>query len=349
LAVAELADRYIEFAKGYFIFPDGTPNTHVGHFKQALRVLVAIYADIPVARFGPLALEVVRNEMISKGWSRTYVNNQIQKLKRVFRWGVAQQIVPPDVYAALDAVEGLRRGKSKANESGPVLPVHDAVVDATLPHLSSSVIRSMVELQRLTGARPGEICSMRVGEIDRTSDVWIYRLTQHKTMHRGQQRTIFFGPRAQAILGPALSMKLDAAFVFSPRDAIAEIRERRTAARVTRVRYGNTVGTNRVRKPKKEPGDCYDVSTYRRAIKSACDRAFPVPAEIVNDPAEVRAWRKHHRWHPHQLRHAAATNVRKEFGLEAAQVVLGHASLAASQIYAEKNVEIARKIAAKIG
>ena len=31
-----------------------------------------------------------------------------------------------------------------------------------------------------------------------------------------------------------------------------------------------------------------------------------------------------HRWHVHQLRHRAATDLRKQFGIEVAQVMLGH-------------------------
>ena len=42
-----------------------------------------------------------------------------------------------------------------------------------------------------------------------------------------------------------------------------------------------------------------------------------------NKWAELMKWCEEHRWHPHQLRHAAGSRLRKEFGVEAAQVVLG--------------------------
>jgi hypothetical protein len=47
--------------------------------------------------------------------------------------------------------------------------------------------------------------------------------------------------------------------------------------------------------------------------------------------------------------HTAATNLRKEYGLEAAQVILGHKTLTVTQIYAEKNVEAAQRIMAEVG
>ena len=54
-------------------------------------------------------------------------------------------------------------------------------------------------------------------------------------------------------------------------------------------------------------------------------------------------WRRQHVWHPHQLRHNAATRLRKEFGLEAAQVILGHKTLAVTEVYAGRSVEGKRK------
>jgi hypothetical protein len=47
--------------------------------------------------------------------------------------------------------------------------------------------------------------------------------------------------------------------------------------------------------------------------------------------------------------HAAATAVRREFGLEGAQVALGHAAADVTQIYAERDAELARRVAMAIG
>jgi len=92
----------------------------------------------------------------------------------------------------------------------------------------------------------------------------------------------------------------------------------------------------------------YDVMAFYRACIRGCDAANP-PPEGMTDPRELDAWRKSHRWHPHQIRHTLATELRKEYGLEGAQVVLGHRSLLATQIYAEKNAETAKKIMSLVG
>ena len=66
-------------------------------------------------------------------------------------------MIPPSVHHGLKAVSGLRRGRADVRESEPVRPVPDAFVDAIRPHVSRQVW-AMVELQRLSGMRPGEVC-----------------------------------------------------------------------------------------------------------------------------------------------------------------------------------------------
>jgi integrase len=115
------------------------------------------------------------------------------------------------------------------------------------------------------------------------------------------------------------------------------------------------------------------VCSYRRAIERACDQAFPPPPHLsrlkVQSPhgtrrettkewkarlgpegwRELKTWRKAHRWHPHQLRHNAATQLRKEYGIEVARIILGHRSAAVTEIYAELDDEKARKVMRRIG
>jgi integrase len=280
--------------------------------------------------------------------------------------------VPASVHHALVTFSGLRAGRSEARESEPVRPVPDDVVEATVAHLSPTVA-AMVRLQRLTGARPGEICSMKVGEIDHSMPIWTYTPHRHKTTHHGYNRIIHLGPRAQAVLRPFLNKLDPAAHVFSPRDAEADRRSAAHRRRQTPLNAGNRPGTNRKRRPKRSPGDNYDVAAYRRAIARAASIAFPPPPHLARLKAqegkgarwettaerkerlgperwaELRRWRQQHSWHPHRLRHTAGTEIRRQFGIQAAQQILGHATLSATQIYAEANSDAAKKIAAAIG
>jgi integrase len=54
-------------------------------------------------------------------------------------------------------------------------------------------------------------------------------------------------------------------------------------------------------------------------------------------------------WTPNQLRHAGGTEVRKKFGLDFAQAVLGHANAKTTEIYAKVSFEKAAAVAKEIG
>ena len=64
---------------------------------------------------------------------------------------------------------------------------------------------------------------------------------------------------------------------------------------------------------------------------------------------ELAAWRKEHRWHPHQLRHAAATLIRKEYGVELSRIILGHSDMGVTLLYAEADRQQAMEVMSKIG
>ena len=79
-------------------------------------------------------------------------------------------------------------------------------------------------------------------------------------------------------------------------------------------------------------GDSYTTSAYRRSIARACRRAGIGP------------------WHPHQLRHTSATEIRRRCGLVAAQLVLGHASAKITDaVYAARDDEEIERVVRKIG
>jgi integrase len=73
----------------------------------------------------------------------------------------------------------------------------------------------------------------------------------------------------------------------------------------------------------------------------------PTQRETLKEQA--RAWREANCWSPNQLRHTAATEIRREFGIEAAQNTLGHASVDVTEIYAEKSLDQVREVMEKLG
>ena len=68
-----------------------------------------------------------------------------------------------------------------------------------------------------------------------------------------------------------------------------------------------------------------------------------------DERAALAKWQSDHRWHPNQLRHTAATAIRREHGIEAARVILGHSKLTTTEIYAEADQVKAAEVMARIG
>src|SRR5262249_7302577 len=140
----------------------------------------------------------------------------------------------------------------------------------------------------------------------------------------------------------------------------AEAAEERHAGR-REARKSPLTPSQRARKPKarprKAPGQRYTPDSYRQAIGYACDRANPHPALsgipdeqlTAAQRGELAAWKAALAWHPNQLRHSAATRLRKEFGLDVARVILGHSSPAVTEVYAEVDREKAARIMEQIG
>jgi integrase len=216
-------------------------------------------------------------------------------------------------------------------------------VEATIPFLPT-VVADMVRVQRLTGARPGEICQMRPCDIDRSGEVWKYRPADHKTAYRGRERTIYLGPKAQAVLLPYLSRDTQTA-CFSPADSEAKRHVEQRKKRITRVQPSQR--NRRKAKPKRMPRTAYTKDSYQRAIARAVVKANAERTKEAADMGIEPILLPH--WHANQLRHSKATEVRREFGLEAAQVSLGHAKADVTQVYAERDAKLAVEVARKIG
>jgi len=322
VTVNVLCARFLRHAKRTYLKPDGSRTSTVDNYKSAIRRLREVYGSTPANEFGPRRLKAVRQRMIDDGWKRRVINQYVKMIRHIFKWGIEEEIISPTVYAALQAVAPLRRGRSNARESDRKLPVPDADIEAVRVHVSRQVW-AMVQLQRYTGARGDEIVRLRPIDLDTSGKVWRAELDDHKTAYRERKRIIYFGPRAQQVIEPFLNRPTHAP-MFSPREAIAE-----AAAQADSHRRPDQQPTKR--KTKREVRETYTTASYRRAIERGCKQAGV------------------QRWTPHRLRHNHATEVRAQFGVEASQVMLGHATVDVTEIYAERDEQTAMRIVAEVG
>ena len=335
ITVNELLLGYLRFAEGYYRDPAGNPSSTVGHIKHVLRPLRKLYGHTAAVEFGPKSLKLLREHWVTNGLSRKVVNSRVGDVKRMFKWAVGEELIPPSVRDALSAVEGLRAGRTIAPDREPVRPAIMADVEAILPHLSE-IVRALVIVQLHSGARAGELFKLRVCDIDRTNpDAWTFKPATHKGTWKGKGRVIYFGARCQEALAPLiLRAGGPEAFVFSPTRAVAERIAEDSANRKT-PRYPSHMRRNamkRVKVRKRPPGDHYTIDSFRRAIERACEAAG-VP-----------------RFTPHRLRHLAATKVRAELGVDAARALLGHSLASITEIYShEVDKQLALKAVAAFG
>lgn len=293
LHVSEIIERYLNYQAMYGKASDRL-TCAMRHLNQSLGHYVP--GQIKMENLMRLRETMLEPNKRGQRHCRTEINRLMRECARCFQWAAAHELATAEVHGKFSVLEPLKAGRCDAPEQKAVSVVELDAVRSVQGKVRVPV-KAMIELQLLTGARPGEIVNLKVDMIERTVDPWKCELTEHKTAHRGHKRVLFFGEQAQAVLKPFILAAGKTGYLF-------------------------TTGA-----------DCnpYDVAAYRKAITRGCMTA------------------KVQHWHPHQLRHTAATELRKQYGVEVARAVLGHAHLAATEIYAEVDQQVASRIAKERG
>ncbi len=152
--------------------------------KGAIRLLRQFFGETPVGEFGPLRLRTVIQAMIAgdphavgadgqpqprKPWTRGFVNRQVKRIRQIFKWGVGWELCPQSVADALLAVASLKAGDSMARETKPRRAIPESDLRAVRLHLQERH-QDVIDLLLLTGARPGELFGLTIGDLDRSGD-----------------------------------------------------------------------------------------------------------------------------------------------------------------------------------
>ncbi len=314
--VKHVTEGYLAFVKERFA---GQPK-EIHRFTKLTEDVRQHDGEKLASEYGPLALQEQRKRWEKSGTkSRSYCNRLTNEVVRMFEWAVSQEKVSESVWTRLTSVKPLIEGYSSAHETDSVLPVNIEVVRATAKHLSP-VLKAMLRVHVATGMRPSELCNMRPCDIDRSGDIWVYRLREHKTRKKGKNRVVPILGDAKEALMDYLNRPADA-YCFSPKESTEWFRAQQRANRQSNVQPSQQDRSKP--NPQKQPGNKYDSGSYRQAIQRAAKTA------------------KVKEWHPYQLRHLAATLVREALGPEAAQHLLGHSNIRMTERYAQLSESMA--------
>jgi len=304
--VADCIAAFLEYAIVYYS-ENGHPTGEYRNLSSSAQILIDFrLATLRASSFGPGCLLKLQSEMASTAksaddqtpkWARSTINSHIKRIRRIFRWCASREIIPASIVSGLELVDSIPANRNMARETAPIAPVDVKHVLATLPHLSPTV-QSMVRVQLICGMRPQDVCRMTTEQIDTSDTIWFYRPEKHKNALRGKSLTKAIPTIAQKILAP-LIRQFPTGPLFSPRESL-------------------DYWWSQSRKPGKTPPKQskerrpYTSGSYGKAIAYAIGRANKDKVIVPH-------------WAPNQLRHLIGTHVRDEFGLEAAQIYLGHA------------------------
>lgn len=191
-------------------------------YRRALSIVDRVCPNIRIDDFDTRHLSAVRDAMVSGswmnaieranvldrgkpiGWSRSYANQQIVRVRSVVRWAESMGTAPRGAWEHLRTLRRIRLGQPNVRHSDEK---RQAVgwdrVEPVLPHLRPSV-RALVLVLWWTGARPSEIVQMRACDLRECDDSLEYRPREHKTRHLGKDRLIVLGPRAASAIRPIL-------------------------------------------------------------------------------------------------------------------------------------------------
>lgn len=328
--VNQLLDHYLLWAQQRY----ATSRTELRDIRHALPEIRQLFGPTAIAKFSVASLDAVRQAMIGRKLTRRLINKRITKIKRIWKWAAQRKLLPAHAWHDLQLLAALREGESAAAESKAVQPVDPALVAAVLP-LCTPPVAAMIRLQQWTGMRPGEVCQMRLCDIELGPEIWVYRLKFKRKL-----REIPLGPRAQFLLRVIGEGRSPEDYLFSPKDALSHRALLRSTLRLCAPKPVH-ISRRRKASPKRQPGTRYSVDAYAKSIAKACARLYgPFPGFVSLH------------FHPHQLRHTRATQIFSQsffHAIDEARAALGHEHSAITKTYAHQDLAIAAALARQFG
>lgn len=213
-SIAEICLAFWKHAQKHYK-KNGKATSEISCFESCIRILRQTYGLTPANEFGPLALKAIRAQMVTgdpnakdkngepcprKPWARKTVNRMVGRIRHVFKFAIANEMISESVLVRLRTVEPLLKGRDHgAKDYKKRHAVDQANIDAVRSRVRP-LVRDLIDLQLATGARSGELLKLTTRMIDRSKETWVASIADHKASHHDQARSIPFGPKARNVL-----------------------------------------------------------------------------------------------------------------------------------------------------
>lgn len=209
LTVEQLVEKFKESEFSRFGVGEGR------YYLHAFRRLIELTGAMPATELTPAVLHDLVSRMAGEGASKSYIRGCLRRVRSAWRWATAAGLVSAETMGRLSAMRPVQEGGPGRPRPTPTMEQLEAVLEA-LPE----AWRVPIEVQLRGGMRVNELLQMRPRdiEVDRKRGLWLYRPPTHKTAHRGAERVVPLGPRAQSLLRPILPRDESVlVFRFAPR------------------------------------------------------------------------------------------------------------------------------------
>jgi integrase len=314
LSVGAFYERFMEHARAYYVLPSGEPSKEVEAFRLSFREFLELHRDRSVASIGEADLRSSRKRMIEGGLSRGVINQRVARVARAFSWGASgEDFFGVGVRLVPQEVAAVLRAVQPLKKDRSAAPEHEPVK----PVPREVVEKTLRELNPTVADMVWLMLStgMRPGEVCMLSSSMLDRSGELWIVDYGNRHKMAYkGAARKVILGKK------ARAILEPWLLVADETPHLAVFRPSSCR---TPG-------RRSSKDRYDVTTLNRAIARAA----------------ARAGVEH--WSANQLRHLFATEVREAYGLDAAQVLLGHAKADVTQVYADATMRSALDVVRRL-
>ncbi len=312
--VGELTLRYTEFARGYYV-KAGRQTAQVGRILGAMRELNRFYASEPAVEFGPLKLKAIQSSLIGRIDQRVRREEKQRTISRNYINVMTSCIVRAFKWAVSEELVPATVHQSLTTVDGLKTGRTAARESAGVQPVANEIVErtlQVVTLHLATMIRLQMLTGMRPEDVTSMRPGDLTCPESGPWVYEPEtHKCLHLGRQRVIYFGPQARTVLGEWLKEFPPESVIFSQKRRV--------------------PTDPPGPKFDKDTYRQSIQRYC-RRHKIPL-----------------WSPNQLRHLHGTRVRQQFGLEGAQVVLGHSRADTTQIYAERDLGLAAKIQEMVG